>query len=95
MIGDLEGPVARLDDAGRIITDDFTLEWGVLAEDRWRLAHDERLRRSRVDDTPVYEQWLRVPGGDVILRTGVINDGVGRLPLVLPVILRVRQLQSD
>ncbi|MBT5140973.1 MAG: hypothetical protein HOM37_18135, partial [Acidimicrobiaceae bacterium] len=52
MIGDLEGPVARLDDAGRIITDDFTLEWGVLAEDRWRLAHDERLRRSRVDDTP-------------------------------------------
>jgi hypothetical protein len=78
MIGDLEGPVARLDDAGRIITDDFTLEWGVLAEDRWRLAHDERLRRSRVDDTPVYEQWLRVPGGDVILRTGVVNDGVGR-----------------
>lgn len=82
MIGDLEGPVAHLDDAGRIIADHFTLEWGVLAEDRWRLAHDERLRRTRVDDTPVYEQWLRVPGGDAILRTGVINDGVGRALLL-------------
>ncbi len=82
MIGDLEGPVARLDDAGRIITESFTLEWGALAEDRWRLAHDERLRRSRVDDTPVYEQWLRVPGGDVIQRVGVVNDGVGRALVV-------------
>jgi len=82
MIGDLEGPVARLDDAGRIIAEPFTLEWGVRAEERWRLAHEERLRRGRVDDTPVYEQWLRVPGGDVIQRVGVVNDGAGRALVV-------------
>ncbi len=58
--------------------DGFVVEWGVVAEDRWRLGHEERLRRRRLDDTPVQEMLLRVPDGDVILRVAVVNDGVGR-----------------
>lgn len=81
LIGDLSGPVARIDPAGVIATLDgsWRVEWGVRAGSGWRVAGQERaVRQSRVDDTPVFETWLRVPGGDVIQRVGVVNDGDGR-----------------
>jgi len=82
VLGDLLGPVGHLDSAGRIHADGFEVEWGVLAEDRWRLGHAERLRRRRLDDAPVYGMWMRVPGGDVILRVAVVNDGISRTLLL-------------
>lgn len=81
VIGDLEGPTAVVDAKGRVgaIDGSWWLEWGVGAEDRWRAAHDEvAVRQSRLEDAPVYETWLRVPGGDVIQRVASANDGVGR-----------------
>ncbi len=81
LIGDLQGPTARIDRAGTINSLDagWQIEWGVGGEDRWRLAHDERaVRQTRIDDTPVSETWLRVPGGDVIQRVAAISDGSGR-----------------
>jgi hypothetical protein len=85
VIGDLDGPTAVVDEHGRVGTVDggWWLEWGVGAEDRWRVAHDEvAVRQSRVADAPVYETWMRVPGGDVIQRVASANDGHGRVLIV-------------
>lgn len=82
VLGDLLGPVGHLDSAGRIVADDFAVEWGVMASDRWRLGHAERLRRQRLHDAPVYGMWMRVPDGDVILRVAVVNDGAARAVVV-------------
>ena len=38
-------------------------------------AQEAAVRQGRVDDAPVYETWMRAPGGDVIQRVGVINKG--------------------
>lgn len=85
VIGDLEGPTAVIDDHGRIgaVDGSWWLEWGVTAEDRWRVSHDEvAVRQARIDDAPVYETWLRVPGGDVIQRVASANDGLGRVLVI-------------
>ncbi|MDW3217397.1 MAG: hypothetical protein R8F63_02180 [Acidimicrobiales bacterium] len=85
VIGDLDGPTAVVDAKGRVgaIDGSWWLEWGVGAEDRWRVAHDEvAVRQSRVSDAPVYETWLRVPGGDVVQRVAAANDGLGRVLVV-------------
>ena len=81
LIGDLAGPVARISKQGTVATLDgsWQIEWGVLAGPDWKRASAEvAVRQGRVDDAPVYETWMRVPGGDVIQRVGVLNDGQGR-----------------
>ncbi len=81
LLGDLEGPTARIDRAGRLfaLDDSWRVEWAVGTGDRWRIVDDERaVRQHRIDDTPAYETWLRVPGGDVIARAAAANDGVSR-----------------
>ena len=85
MIGDLEGPVAVVDERGRVQTCDrgWSFEWGVGVGDRWRVAHvDPGARRHRIDDAPVYETRLRVPTGDVVHRVAVANDGVSRVLVI-------------
>lgn len=85
LIGDLEGPTAVVDAKGRIGSADgsWWIEWGVRADDRWRIAHDEvAVRQQRVADAPVYETWMRVPGGDVVQRVASANDGLGRVLVV-------------
>jgi len=80
-LGDLSGPVARISPSGTVVADDgaWTLEWGVRAGEGWLQASEQRaVRQGRVEDTPVYETWMRVPGGDVIQRVGISNDGRGR-----------------
>ncbi|MEZ5247483.1 MAG: hypothetical protein R2707_20510 [Acidimicrobiales bacterium] len=82
MIGDLEGPTAVVDRYGRVgaVDGSWWVEWGVGAQDRWRVAHDEvAVRQSRVADAPVYETWMRVPGGDIVARVASANDGLGRV----------------
>ena len=85
LIGDLSGPVARISKEGAVATLDgsWRIEWGVLAGPEWKRAADEKaVRQGRVDDAPVYETWMRVPGGDVIQRVGVLNDGQGQALLI-------------
>lgn len=85
LIGDLAGPVARIDRKGAVATLDrsWQIDWGVLAGPDWKRAADEAaVRQGRVDDAPVFETWMRVPGGDIIQRVGVLNDGHGRALLV-------------
>lgn len=85
LIGDLAGPVARISSCGAVATLDrsWQIEWGVLAGPDWKQAANEAaVRQGRVDDAPVYETWMRVPGGDVIQRVGVLNDGQGRALLI-------------
>ena len=81
VIGDLSGPTAIIDEHGRVgsLDGSWWLEWAIGAEDRWRVAHEEvAVRQSRVADAPVYETWMRVPGGDVVQRVASANDGRGR-----------------
>ena len=81
LIGDLEGPVGRIDGKGTIAVADgsWRLEWGAKSGTEWRIASTQTaVRQDRVDDTPVFETWMRVPGGDIIQRVGVVNDGDGR-----------------
>ena len=85
VIGDLEGPVAVLDERGRLQMIDrrWSFEWGVGVGDRWRVAHTTTgPRRHRIDDAPVYETRLRVPAGDVVHRLAVANDGVSRAVVI-------------
>ena len=85
VLGDLEGPVGRISTKGTLAVDDgsWRVEWGVKSGIDWRLAHAQTaVRQDRVDDTPVFETWMRVPGGDVVQRVGVVNHGGGRALVV-------------
>ncbi len=85
VIGDLEGPLAVVDEHGRLQTIDrrWSFEWGVGTGDRWRVAHETAgTRRHRINDAPVYETRLRISGGDVVARVAVANDGVSRVLVV-------------
>lgn len=93
VIGDLEGPTAVVDRHGRVgaIDGSWWVEWGVGADDRWRVAHDEvAVRQSRVADAPVYETWMRVPTGDIVQRVASANDGLGRV-----LVLEFENLSAD
>jgi hypothetical protein len=53
-----------VDTAGR-----WALDWWIGAEDRWHVPGAEPATRQRlVDDAPVVETLVRVPGGDVVVR---------------------------
>ncbi len=85
VIGDLEGPLAVVDEHGRVQTIDrrWSFEWGVGVGDRWRVAHETAgTRRHRINDAPVYETRLRISAGDVVARVAVANDGVSRALVV-------------
>ena len=93
VIGDLEGPLAVVDEHGRVQTIDcgWSFEWGVGVGDRWRVAHETAgTRRHRINDAPVYETRLRISGGDVVARAAVANDGVSRA-----VVVEFENLSSD
>jgi hypothetical protein len=70
------GDVAYVDDAGLVQLHGATwsLDWWVGAEDRWHHPSVEvAVRRAALDDSPVVETSMRVPGGDVVHRaTGVV-----------------------
>lgn len=53
----------------------WSLDWWVGADDRWHLPSREMaVRQSLVDDAPVVETAMRVPGGDVIQRVWAFHD---------------------
>ncbi len=77
------GVVADVDGAGAVQPRGagWHLDWWVGAEDRWHHPSREAAVRQRwVDDTPVVETAMRVPGGDVVHRAYGVrasSDGDG------------------
>ena len=81
MIGDLDGPVAAVDRSGTVapVGARWRLGWAVGAEDRWHVAAEEAAVRPRlIEDMPVTATFLRVPGGDVVLRAAAALTAGGR-----------------
>jgi len=63
------GPCAFVDERGTVAPSnaDWTLRWWVAGEDRWhRPDVDAAVRERLIEDTPVVETAVRVPGGDAI-----------------------------
>lgn len=62
-----QGVLARVDDAGRVVTGDAALEVWVGADDRWHVPTEHvGVRNSRVGPAPVAQARVRVPGGDAV-----------------------------
>lgn len=67
------------DDASAPLDRGWRIAWAVGTEDRWHIAGREAAVRSRlVDDVPVTETAMRIPGGDVVQRVGAARDGSNR-----------------
>ena len=67
--------------------DGWSLDWWIGAEDRWHVpASSASIRQTLVDDSPVVETRMRVPGGDVIHRAYAVrtsgSDGGEELVVV-------------
>lgn len=103
VIGNLGSPHrATVDEAGRIAPANtpWSLEWSIGADDRWRLPGEEATVRQRLlDNTPVVETALRVPGGDVVHRAYAVRhhdidlavfEIANRSPVPVAVALTVR-----
>ena len=80
-VGDIDGPVAAVHHDGSVtpVGAGWLICWAVGAEDRWHIAAEEAAVRSRlVDEMPVTETAMRVPGGDVRQRAAAVRDAAGR-----------------
>ncbi len=77
LLGTLATPARGLVDARGCVcsTPGWAVDWWVGAEDRWHLAGQEAsVRQHLVDDTPVVETAMHVPGGDVVHRAYAVRD---------------------
>jgi hypothetical protein len=103
VIGNLGSPHrAAVDEAGGIApwNGPWSLDWSIGADDRWRLPGDEATVRQRLlDNTPVVETAMRVPGGDVVHRAYAVRhhdidlavfEIANRSPVPVAVALTVR-----
>ena len=70
LVGTVASPVVTaVDPAGLVAGEGWSLDWWIGADDRWRLpAQEAALRQQLVEDAPVVETLLRVPGGMAIHR---------------------------
>ncbi len=100
-------PLGFVDEFGYVHRDDGTrIEWWVLGDDYWHVPRASASRRQRaVDNTPVIETTIRVPGGDVGWRVAaaVSADGpmiavechnLGSIPVAVA-IARVNASEKD
>jgi hypothetical protein len=104
MVGNLASPHEAIVDARGLVTTWFggwSLDWWVGAEDRWHLPSRElpnRVRQQLLDETPVVETAMRVPGGEIVHRTYSIRgddelviveiENQSRVPVALAVAVR-------
>ncbi len=70
LVGTVSSPLAfPVDEAGLVSADGWALDWWVGADDRWHLpAAEPAIRQRLVDDAPVVETHLHIPGGDAVHR---------------------------
>jgi hypothetical protein len=85
-IGNLDSPWEAVVDPRGLVTpwfDGWSLDWWVGSHDRWRFpSREPAVRQSLLDDTPVVETRLRVPGGDAVHRAYAVRDGDRELVVV-------------
>jgi hypothetical protein len=70
LVGTVASPTATpVDPAGLVSGEGWSIDWWVGADDRWHLpAREAAVRQELVDDAPVVETLVRIPGGDAIHR---------------------------
>ncbi len=77
---------ATVDRAGRLDARaaGWELDWWIGAEDRWRVpAREAAVRQHRIDDMPVVQTAMRVPGGDAVQSVYAAPTGdVGEVAVV-------------
>jgi hypothetical protein len=86
--GRLDAPRAVVDPFGLVAPElgGWSLDWWIGAEDRWHLPSRETAVRQRlVDDAPVVETAMRIPGGDVIHRVYAVRTETGDDALVVEI----------
>lgn len=71
--------IGHVDEYGYVwLTDGARLEWWVLGDDGWHAPRASPTRRQRsVDNSPVVETSIRVPGGDVAWRVAAVVTSNG------------------
>ncbi len=77
LLGTLATPARGLvDGRGRVASaPGWALDWWIGAEDRWHRSDQEAaVRQHLVDDTPVIETAMHIPGGDAVHRAYVGRD---------------------
>ncbi len=77
LLGTLATPARGLVDGRGCVssTPGWAMDWWVGAEDRWHLSRQEAsVRQHLVDDTPVVETAMHVPGGDTVHRAYAVRD---------------------
>ncbi|QXC62872.1 hypothetical protein KSP35_08855 [Aquihabitans sp. G128] len=70
LIGTVASPTATaVDPTGLVVGEGWSLDWWVGADDRWHLPPQEAaVRQQLVDEAPVVETLVRIPGGDAVHR---------------------------
>lgn len=76
-------PLGYLDASGYLHVGDARYEWWILGDDCWHAPMvSPSLRQRALDNTPIVETVIRVPGGDVAWRAGVVATGTGESLIV-------------
>lgn len=70
LVGTVASPtVTPVDRAGLVVGEGWGLDWWVGADDRWHVPTREAATRQQLlDDAPVVETMVRIPGGDAVHR---------------------------
>jgi len=70
LVGTVASPTATaVDPAGLVVGEGWSLDWWIGADDRWHLpAREAAVRQQLLDDAPVVETMVRIPGGDAVHR---------------------------
>ncbi|CAN5134688.1 hypothetical protein BH20ACT3_BH20ACT3_06860 [soil metagenome] len=70
LVGTVASPTATsVDPTGLVCGDAWSLDWWIGADDRWHLpAQEPAVRQRLVDEAPVVETLVRIPGGDAVHR---------------------------
>src|SRR5438094_3418428 len=78
MVGNVGSDREAIVDPRGLVTpwfDGWSLDWWVGADDRWHFpSREASVRQALVDDAPVVETVMRVPGGDAVERVYAVQE---------------------
>ncbi len=81
LLGTLGGAERAVVDPRGLVTpwpDGWSLDWWIGADDAWHLpSRSAGVRQRLVEDAPVVETVVRIPGGDLVHRTWAVAAGEG------------------